>query len=135
MCVLDGVDALRARSRAFSVRILQFVRSLPREPAADAVARQLARAGSGTSSNYHSACRARSRAEFISRLSVAVEEAEESWHWLVMVQHTGLAAGSELHWLINESCELRAIFSKSVSTARANEREARRRLKSRRTRG
>lgn len=54
------------------------------------------------------------------RMSVAVEEAEETWHWLVVIERTGLAAGSELDWLLNESCELRAIFAKSVSTARAN---------------
>jgi len=128
--LLDGIDALRARTRAFAVRVLQLVRTLPREPAADAIARQLARAGSGASSNYHAACRARSRAEFISKLSVGVEEAEESWHWLVTVQQTGLAAGPELEWLMNESCELRAIFAKSVSTARANERASKRRPRS-----
>ena len=110
------------------IRVLKFVRTLPRDPAGDPagdpVARQLTRSGTGASANYHSACRARSRAEFISRLRVALDEVDESCHWLLVIRGSELAAGPELEWLLQESAELRAIISKSVSTARANQRAA-----------
>lgn len=113
-------DALSDRAERFTVRVLKFVRTLPREPAADGVARQLARSGPGVSSNYRSARRARSRAEFISRLGVVVDEADESEHWLAVLAKTGLSSGAELDWLLHESGELRAIFAKSLTTARLN---------------
>jgi four helix bundle protein len=118
--MLEQTEALRARCRAFAIRTVRFARQLPRDPGSDTLARQLARAGSGASGNYHSACRARSRAEFISRLRLAVDEADESWHWLTVIQRSDVASGPELQWLLQESIELRAIFSKSVSTAKSN---------------
>src|SRR3989442_2562988 len=65
-------DALAERLQHFAVRVLKFVRTLPRDPATDGVARQLARSGPGVSSNYRSARRARSRAEIIARLAVVL---------------------------------------------------------------
>jgi len=118
--MLAQTDALRARCRAFAIRIVKFVKKLPRDPAAETLARQLARSGTGASGNYHSACRARSRAEFISRLWLAVDEADESWHWLTVILGSDVASGPEPQWLLQESIELRAIFAKSVSTAKSN---------------
>ena len=113
-------DLLQERAEAFAVRVLQFVRTLPRNPATDAIARQLGRSGPSVSANYRSARRSRSRNEFIARLGVVVDEADESEHRLAMLRNAGLAAGSELDWLSQESGELRAIFGKSLGTARAN---------------
>jgi four helix bundle protein len=115
-------DALRARVKRFAIRVLRFVRTLPRDPVTDSVARQLAKSGPSVSANYHSAGRGRSRDEFIARLGVVVDEADESVHWLTVLRDGGLAAGKELDWLIGESGELRAIFSASLSTARRNHR-------------
>jgi four helix bundle protein len=114
-------DLLQERAEAFAVRVLQFVRRLPRNPATDGIARQLARSGPSVSANYRSARRSRSRAEFIARLGVVVDEADESEHWLSMLKKSGLMTGSELDWLLRESAELRAIFGKSLATARANQ--------------
>src|SRR5688572_22619992 len=85
-------EALRDRVRQFAVRVLKFVRSLPRDPAAETVARQLARSGTGLSSNYHATGRARSRAEFVARLGVVVAEADESVQWLFVVRESGIAS-------------------------------------------
>jgi four helix bundle protein len=74
------------------------------------------------SANYHSSGRARSRDEFIARLGVVVDEADESMYWLTVLRDSSVAAGKELEWLIGESGELRAIFSASLSTARRNHR-------------
>ena len=110
--------------RRFAVRILKFVRTLAHDPATDTVARQLARAGTGVSANYHSACRGRSRAEFIARLGVALDEADEACHWLLATKESGLSNGPELDWLLDESAQLRAILYASLSTARSNDRRS-----------
>jgi four helix bundle protein len=100
--------------------VLQFVRSLPQTPATDGIARQLARSGPSVSANYRSARRSRSRREFIARLAIVVDEADESEHWLAILKKAGLSTGVELDSLLRESGELRAIFVKSLGTARAN---------------
>jgi four helix bundle protein len=117
-------DALRLRVKQFAVRVLVFVRTLPHDVAAQTAARQLARASTGLTGNYRSAGRARSRAEFIARLGVVVEEADETEHWLEIIRDTKLASGSELETLVRESAELRAIFVASLKTARRNHKSA-----------
>jgi len=117
---MANADGLRARAKEFAVRILRFVRKLPRDPSHDAVASQLAKSGPSVSANYHSAGRSRSRAEFIARLGVVVEEADESVHWLGVLKETGLAEGAELESLLDEGKQLRAIFLASLATARRN---------------
>src|SRR6478672_6075092 len=77
-------DELSARISAFAVAVLKAVKRLPRDVASDVVIRQVARSASGIASNYRSACCARSRGEFVSKLSVALEEADETRHWLWM---------------------------------------------------
>ena len=71
-------DRLRLRVRDFAVRIVKFARTMPGDAPAQSVARQLTRAGMGVSANYHSACRGRSRAEFIARLAIALDQADET---------------------------------------------------------
>jgi len=78
------------------------------------------RSGPSVSANYRSARPARARTEFIARLGVVVDEADESEHWLSMLKNAGMAAGRELDRLLQESGELRAIFGKCLGTARAN---------------
>jgi four helix bundle protein len=123
--VPSQADLLRDRLDLFATRVIRFIRTLPVDPASADIAYQLGRAGPGIGSNHRSARRARSRAEFISRLAVALDEADESEYWLSRIQETGIAAGTELEWLVGECRELRAILSTSVATARRNH-EARR---------
>ena len=111
-------DALRTRARAFAVQVLRFVRTIPTDAAGSAVARQLARSGTSVSANYHSAGQARSRAEFISRLAIVVDEADETVHWLTVIRESDLATGAGVDRLLAESRELRAIFTSALRTAR-----------------
>jgi len=76
-------DLLAERLEAFRNRVINFIRRLPTDPASQDIAYQLGRAGPGIGSNHRSARRARSRAEFISRLAVALDEADESEYWAV----------------------------------------------------
>jgi four helix bundle protein len=116
----DHADRLRVRIGDFAVAVLKFVRRLPPDIATDSVVRQVARSAAGVASNYRSACCAQTRAEFIAKLGTAVEEADETEHWLWMAGQLGLASGRHLDALVNESRELRAILAAAVGTARRN---------------
>jgi len=111
---------LRARVKRFAIRVVKFVRSLSRDLATREIGYQLLKSGTGESANYHAACRGRSRAEFIAKLGTAVEEADETEHWLDVMKQGDLASGAELEWLILEAAELRAILKKSLKTSRTN---------------
>ena len=111
---------LRARVKQFAVRVVKFVGALPSSVATREIGSQPLKAGTSESANYHAACRARSRKEFIAKLGTVVEEADESEHWLDVIKQGELAAGRELDWLIGEAGELRAIFKASLETARTN---------------
>ena len=122
-------DELRARVRRFASRVLKFVKTMPHDVAADAVARQLARSGPSISANNHSAGWSRSHAEFTARLGIVADEADETEGWLYQLKSAGLAAGEELDWLLAESRELRAIFVHAARTARLNDRASREKRK------
>jgi len=85
----------------------------------------VARSGPSVWANYRSWRRARSRAEFIARLGIVADEAEETEGWLEMLKETAMVDKPELDWLLDESRELRATFVQSVTTARANQRAPR----------
>src|SRR6266487_1795255 len=109
---MSQADDLGARLKRFATRAVVFARTLPREPAVDVIVRQLVGAGTGESANYHAARRGRSRAEFISKLNVAAEEADEAEHWLIVIEGSDLVRSvvsrKELEWLMNEAKQLRA---------------------------
>jgi four helix bundle protein len=121
----EQAEALRARLGEFALAVVQFARGLPRELATEALIRQLTRSSGGVSANYRAACCARSRAEFVSKLSVAVEEADETAHWLWMASRLRLGPPETLSPLTEEIRQLRAILSSSLSTARRNLRRSR----------
>jgi four helix bundle protein len=118
---MSNANALRERVKEFAVRSLKLVRSLPQDPATIAVVRQVARSAPSISANYHSAGRARSRAEFKSRLALVVDEADETVGWLELLKETLPDTRSELDSLLAESRELRAIFFQALKTARLND--------------
>jgi four helix bundle protein len=111
---------LRDRTRRFALDIVRLVGRLPRGMAADAVARQLVRAGTGIAANHRAAGRARSRREFTARLAVALEEADEAEYWLSVLRDGQLAPLALVDPCYREAQELRAILMASVRTARAS---------------
>lgn len=114
-------DNLRARTKRFAFAVINLVKRLPHNIATDAIARQLVRSGTGVASNHRSACRARSRREFIAKLGVVLDEADESELWLEALIECELAPESlAVRPLLKEAGELRAIFFQSIRTARGN---------------
>jgi four helix bundle protein len=124
--VSSQANELAARLKRFATRIVIFARSMPPDPAAQVIERQLTKSGTSEAANYHAARRARSRDEFIAKLGIAAEEADETEHWLAIIAETHIMSTTkalrELDWLLDESHQLRAILVASVKTARANHR-------------
>jgi four helix bundle protein len=116
-------DELRQRTFRYALRNLAFCPKLPNTPEGQEIRRQLLRAGMGTSSNYWSACRGRSGAEFVAKLGVAEDEAAESVMWLMMIVQSGMNETMEVTDLLAEGREITAILSKSHKTAKENRRK------------
>jgi four helix bundle protein len=130
--------ALQDRTHRFFVRVTQFCEALPKNSTTSSVIDQLTDSAGSTDSNYRAACRARSTAEFISKIGVAAEEADESKGWLTALLARAYGDAAETHILIREADELTAIFTASHKTAskhraerRLHEAEHRRRMKRR----
>ena len=111
-------ERLRARTKQFAIRIVRVFKSLPKNDEARIIGKQLLRAGTSVAANYRAVCRSRSKAEFISRMSVVVEEADETAFWLELLIETSIIPGVRLRDLLAEANELLAIFAASVWTAR-----------------
>ncbi|MGD0761392.1 MAG: four helix bundle protein [Candidatus Sulfotelmatobacter sp.] len=109
---------LKARTRQFALRILRLYRSLPAKEEARILGRQLLRSGTSVGANYRAACRARSRAEFIAKLGIVLEEADETIFWLELLLEGGIIKHEKLDALLKEAEELTAIFVTSICTAK-----------------
>ncbi len=109
---------LKARTKQFALRILRLYRSLPAKEEARVLGRQLLRSGTSVGANYRAACRARSRAEFIAKLGIVLEEADETIFWLELLLDGGIIKQEKLDALLKEAEELTAIFVTSICTAK-----------------
>jgi four helix bundle protein len=118
-------EQLKERTIVFAISVLELVDRLPQTPRGKVIAYQLAKCSTSTGANYRASCNARSRREFIAKLGTVVEESEESVYWLEIIKRARVVAAREMPQLFQEATELRAIFSKSLGTARANARAAR----------
>ena len=109
---------LKERSKQFAVRIVNMYRSLPRVEEARVIGKQVLRSGTSVAANYRAACRARSKAEFISKVGLVVEEADETVLWLELLVDTGIVDKDNMKDLLAEADELLAIFAASQYTAK-----------------
>ena len=111
---------LKNRTKAFSLQILKFIESLPNGSAGRAIGNQLVRSGTSVGANYRAVCRSRSKAEFIARLGVVEEEADESAFWLELILESDLAPKEKAEQLLKEANELVAIMAASRKSAKSN---------------
>ena len=109
---------LKDRTRAFALEVVSLVEDLPRGRSADAIGNQLLRSGTSVGANYRAACRARSRREFLAKLGIVEEEADESQFWLDLLIERGLADSDRVMKLRDEARQLVAIVVSSIRTAR-----------------
>jgi four helix bundle protein len=118
-------DELKRRTKRFALAIIRLAGTLPRTEAARIIGGQMVRSGTSVGANYRAACRARSRAEFSSRLGVTEEEADETLYWLELLEESGLVKGERVRGLMTEANELVAIFVASRKTAKGADRTVR----------
>ncbi|HQU92139.1 MAG TPA: four helix bundle protein [Pyrinomonadaceae bacterium] len=106
-------------TKKFALRIIKLVDALPKTLVGRTIGGQLIRSGTSVSSNYRTACRGRSKAEFIAKLGIVEEEADESCHWLEMIVESKLMEERLVRDLLREANEITAIMAASKKTARA----------------
>ena len=117
------------RTKKFALRIMKVVDALPPTTAGRAIGNQLVRSGTSVPANYRAACRGRSKAEFIAKLGIVEEEADESALWLELIIEGGLLKETLIGDLHREAGEITAIMSASKMTARARSQIANRKSK------
>jgi four helix bundle protein len=108
---------LIARSKKFALRIIKLVDAMPKTVAGYAIGRQIIRSGTSVAANYRASQHARSKAEFISKISIVIEEADETMFWLDLIIDSGLMQKNKIESLFKESQELLAIFCQIKITA------------------
>ncbi len=115
-----NADEMRKRTKAFGYRIIKLFNALPRGPDAEIIGKQLLRAGTFVGANYRAACRGRSRAEFVSKLGIVIEEADETIYWLEMLGDNDIVHANRLKDLLKEANELTAICVAARTTTKAS---------------
>jgi four helix bundle protein len=112
---------LKERTKQFALRVMRLVDVLPNTPKGRAIASQLVRSGTSVAANYRAACRGRSKAEFIAKLGIAEEEADETALWLELIIDDKLLPEKKVAPLLKEANEVTAIMAASyISASRGN---------------
>ncbi len=114
---MDEVE-LKGRTKAFALRAMKLVDALPKSPAGRTIGHQLVRSATSVGANYRAACRGRSKAEFVAKLGIALEEADESAYWIELIVEGQLLPAQRLEPLLSEANELAAILTASIKSAK-----------------
>lgn len=117
--VLEPRD-LKQRTQQFALRVIRMVRALPKAQDAKVLGNQVLRSATSVGANYRSAQRGKSKADFIAKLAIAEEEADETCYWLELIMSAELIPKSKLEPLLAEAKELTAILTAAGKTAKAN---------------
>jgi len=111
-------DDFKKRTKEYSLRVIRLVESLPEDRVSRILGDQLLRAGTSVGANYRSSIRAKSRADFISKMNIVEEECDESLYWMEILVDVGKVRADRLAALMKEGNEIVAIVVASIKTAR-----------------
>ena len=111
-------EQMKRRTKEFAKRVIKLCRRLPNTRDGRLIGNQLFRSGTSVGANYRAACRARSKAEFVAKLGIVLEEADESLYWLEILTETQVMKAELLASLMEEADELIAMFVSSLKTAK-----------------
>ena len=106
-------EELKSRTKNFALRIIRLCQSLPQTPEAQIIKKQLLRSGTSIGSNYRASCRARSNAEFFSKICIVIEETDETMFWLELLQEAGIVKAELLTDLYQENEEILKVMVKA----------------------
>jgi four helix bundle protein len=109
---------MKKRTKEYAKRIIKLCRALPNTLEGRRISDQLFRAGTSVGANIHAACRGRSKAEFVSKLGVTLEETDESLYWMKIITETKQIEAARFQSLLAEGNELVAIMVSSINTAK-----------------
>lgn len=115
-------DDLKSRTKRFALRVIKLVESLPKTQTAKVIGNQLLRCATSVGANYRAACRAKSNADFIAKMGIVEEEADESAYWIEMLIETNLVKQNLVADLLDEAEQLTKFFVSSINTARGKKR-------------
>jgi four helix bundle protein len=115
---IDQHKQLKDRTKVFALRVIRMSEALPKTRAANVITNQILRSETSMAANYRAVGRARSKAEFIAKLGVVVEEADETVFWLELLGDSGIVPAAKLQKLSDEANQLMLIFSASGRTAK-----------------
>lgn len=114
---MDKVN-LKNRTKEFAKKIIYLCRIIPKTQEGQLIGSQIFRSGTSIGANYRSACRGRSKADFIAKLGIVLEEADETLYWLELLEETKIVKPELLKEIKKEASELIAIFVASLNTAK-----------------
>ncbi|MGI9105896.1 MAG: four helix bundle protein [Pyrinomonadaceae bacterium] len=115
-----NADEMKQRTRAFALRVIRLVEALPKTKTDDVVGKQLLRCGTSVGANYRASCRAKSPADFIAKMGIVEEEADETIYWIEMLIESGLVEKDRVAGLPDEANQIVAIVVSSIKTARSH---------------
>jgi four helix bundle protein len=113
---IDFIENFKLRTKKFVVDNIKLFKILPKTEEAKIIGRQLLRSSSSVGANYRAACRARSKAEFHSKLSIVVEEADESVFWMEILIEAEILKTEQIEILMNEANEILKVVAKARKT-------------------
>jgi len=109
---------LKTRTKAFALRVIRMSQALPKTREANVITNQILRSATSMAANYRAAGRARSKAEFLAKLGIVIEEADETVFWIELLEESGIVIPTKLRELRAEADQLLSIFSASRKTAK-----------------
>jgi four helix bundle protein len=110
---------LKDRTKRFAINIIKICRLMPRTQEAKIISYQKIRSGTSVAANYRAACRARSKAEFISKLAIIEEEADETQFWLELIKDLSILKNDKIDIMLKEINEIIAIVVASIKTVKS----------------
>jgi four helix bundle protein len=115
-----NADEFKKRTRAFALRIVRLTEALPNTRTANVIGKQLLRCGTSVGANYRASCRAKSSADFIAKMGIVEEEADETIYWMELLVESGTIEQERISSLLDEANQIVAIVVSSIRTARSN---------------
>jgi four helix bundle protein len=117
-----NTEEMKKRTKAFALEVIRLCEELPDKPVTRLIRNQLLRAGTSVGANYRASCRAKSIPDFIAKMGIVEEEADESMFWMEILMETGIVTANRIESLYKEANEICAITVASIKTARGKAR-------------
>ncbi|MEI6823453.1 MAG: four helix bundle protein [Bacteroidota bacterium] len=114
-------EVLRQRTKLFAIEIVKLISLFPKNTASFVIGNQLCKSGTSIAANYRAATRARSDAEFYSKICICVEESDETVFWLEIIEESGLTQNVDLSFLKKEANEILSILASTKKTLKAKQ--------------